>query len=119
MISKNVINYRPKRSFGQGNIFTSVCHSFCSRGGGVWSRGVPPNFRGGLPIFRGVSKFSGGFLQIFGGVSIFSGGGGSPPEYGQRSAGTHPTGMHSCVFKVFSQPHNMLENVRVPTSMVS
>ena len=25
--------YRPKRSFGQGNIFTPVCHSFCSRGG--------------------------------------------------------------------------------------
>ena len=23
-------------------------------------------------------------------------GGGSPPEYSQRSAGTHPTGMHSC-----------------------
>ena len=35
---------------------------------------------------RGSSKFLG--------VSIFSGG--SPPEYGQRSAGTHPTGMHSC-----------------------
>ena len=59
--------------------------------------GVPPNFRGG------------GFLQIFGGVSFFGGvppnfwggclflGGGSPPEYGQRSAGTHPTGMHSCI----------------------
>ena len=36
--------YRPKRSFGQGNIFTSVCHSFCSRGvyffgGGVFFRG--------------------------------------------------------------------------------
>ena len=26
--------YRPKRSFGQGNIFTPVCHSFCSQGGG-------------------------------------------------------------------------------------
>ena len=36
-----------------------------------------PNFRGG-----GCSKFSGG------GVSNFS-------EYGQRLAGTHPTGMHS------------------------
>ena len=29
--------YRPKRSFGQGNIFTPVCHSFCSQGG----RGSP------------------------------------------------------------------------------
>ena len=48
--------YRPKRSFGQGNIFTSVCLS---------TGGVPaPNFRGGA-----CSKFSGGcLLQIFGGV---------------------------------------------------
>ena len=61
----------------------------------------------------GVSNFSGG-LQFFGGV-IFLGGWGiffdfcflwgytTPPppdqtlEYGQRSAGTHPTGMHSCL----------------------
>ena len=26
--------YRPQRSCGQGNIFTPVCHSFCSQGGG-------------------------------------------------------------------------------------
>ena len=26
--------YRPKRSFGQGNVFKRVCHSFCSQGGG-------------------------------------------------------------------------------------
>ena len=25
--------YRPQRSCGQGNIFTPVCHSFCSQGG--------------------------------------------------------------------------------------
>ena len=30
--------YRPQRSCGQGNIFTPVCHSFCSQGGGG---GVP------------------------------------------------------------------------------
>ena len=35
-----------------------------------------PNFRGGVPGPRG------GFLQF--------------SEYGHRSAGTHPTGMHSC-----------------------
>ena len=58
-----------------------------STGGGSGPGGV-----GGL-----VSNFSGGSL-------IFRGGGGPPiflggvlqPEYGQRSAGTHPTGMHSC-----------------------
>ena len=70
-----------------------------------FSGGVSPIFQGGcglqffggrgcgLQFFgRGVSNFSGG-LQ-FGGVSpIFRGG---SLEYGQRSAGTHPTGMHSC-----------------------
>ena len=73
-------HYRPKRSFGQGNIFTSVCHSV--QGGG---RAGLSNFSGGGGW--GVPNFSGG-------------GGGSPPEYGQRSAGTHPTGMHSC-FNMF------------------
>ena len=52
--------YRPQRSCGQGNIFTPVCHSFCSQGGGglpqcmlgyhpppeqtppPWSRPTPP-----------------------------------------------------------------------------
>ena len=40
--------YRPKRSFGQGNIFTSVCQEFCPQGGGVpdqappWIRQVHP-----------------------------------------------------------------------------
>ena len=70
--------YRPKRSFGQGNIFTGVCDSVHKGGclvlgGGVWS-----------PIFRGrggeclVSNFSGGGLvsNFLGGclVSNFSGG---------------------------------------------
>ena len=84
--------YRPKRSFGQGNIFTSVC---LSTGGGACSKfsggcllqifgGVPapnfwggpaPNFRGGclLQIFGGVPapNFRGGLLQISGGSPIF------------------------------------------------
>ena len=37
--------YRPQRSCGQGNIFTCVCHSFCSQGGrGSASvhAGIPP-----------------------------------------------------------------------------
>ena len=65
--------------------------------------GVPggvsaPNFRGGLLqiFFGGVSapnfRWGGDLLQIFwGGWFLqFS-------EYDQRSAGTHPTGMHSCI----------------------
>ena len=67
-------------------------------GGGVCSKfsgGVSAsNFRGMggclLQIFEGVSapNFRGGLLQIFWGGLQFS-------EYDQRSAGTHPTGMHS------------------------
>ena len=61
--------YRPKRSFGQGNIFTGVC---LSTGGGV----PAPNFRGGY-FFGGGVFFRGGIF--FGGVffrggGIFSGG---------------------------------------------
>ena len=90
--------YRPKRSFGQGNIFTGVC---LSTGGGACSK--CSGGRGGA-----CSKFSGGgacskFLGRGGACSKFSGGGPAPKfrgglqfsEYGQRSAGTHPTGMHS------------------------
>ena len=46
-----------------------------------------------------VSNFSGGVSNFSGGgwSPIFLGGGSS--EYDQRSAGTHPTGMHSCFHK--------------------
>ena len=70
--------YRPKRSFGKGNVFTRVCDSV-NRGGAC------SNFPGGGGIFSGGYFFGGG-----GACSIFS-------EYGHRSAGTHPTGMHSCL----------------------
>ena len=57
--------YRPKRSFGQGYIFTDVCHSVNMGGGG-------------LQFFGGVSNFSGGGggLQFFwgGGLQFFRGG---------------------------------------------
>ena len=82
--------------------------------------GVPPNFWGS-PNFRGGSPILGG-LQILGGVSSkflgwfpnfrgvsnfegevsnFEGG-----EYGQRSASTHPTGMHPCfiIMNILDKP---------------
>ena len=43
--------YRPKRSFGQGNIFTSVCHSV-HRGGGRGPGQVPPPSRQAPPPGR-------------------------------------------------------------------
>ena len=70
----------------------------------LFTGGVPaPNFRGrGVP----APNFGGCLLQISGGVpapnfwggacSKFSGGVLQFSEYGHRSAGTHPTGMHSC-----------------------
>ena len=76
--------YRPKRSFGQGNVFTGVCDSVHRGGGGmVWGGwgwygpgGGPPNFRGGGSNFFGRGRVSTGIRSTFG-------------------RGTHPTGMHS------------------------
>ena len=62
--------YRPQQSCGQGNVFTGVCHSFCSQGG---SLETPPQ-AGRTPPPRKQT-----------------------PAYGLRAAGTHPTGMHSCL----------------------
>ena len=134
----HVNHYRPKRRFGQGNVFTPVCHSVHG-GGGYPSmpcrsvRGVSQHALQFSP--RGVSNFGGGVpaclaVQSQGGLQFFGGGwgveegkGGPPnffwegefffdfcflwgyppppcrdqtPEYSQRSAGTHPIGMHSC-----------------------
>ena len=64
-----------KRSLGQGNVFTPVCHSV--RGGWLPSMHHWSHDRGSA---------SGGVEQI-------------PPQttgYGQRAGGTPPTGMHSC-----------------------
>ena len=97
------------------NFWGGVCSNFseggvCSKflGVGGWM-GVCSKFLGvcllqifgvGVGGWMGVcSKFSGGcLLQIFwGGVSAPNFQGGLQfSKYGQRSAGTHPTGMHSC-----------------------
>ena len=138
------IYYRPKRSFGQGNIFTPVCHSvhrggvpgpggvYLVPGGGTWSWGGVPGpggvylvlggctwswggvpgpgavpGPGGVTWSRGVPGPRGVYLVLGGctrGGCTWSGTpprtryppGLQTPEYGQWSAGTHPTGMHSC-----------------------
>ena len=98
--SVDINNYRPKRSFGQGNIFTPVCHSVHR---GVWSREGGLQFFGGVWSWGGLQFFRGEGLQFFGGLQFFFffdfcflWGYPPPLEYGQRSADTHPTGMHSC-----------------------
>ena len=76
--------YRPKRSFGQGNVFTRVCDSV-NRGEGAWSNylggGACSKFSGGGIFFWGVgwgigacSKFWGVPAPNFGGGVFFRGG---------------------------------------------
>ena len=103
-------------------------------GGGWWwsGPGGSSNFFGGVPpnFFGGVLQiFGGGFLQIFwGGSPNFQGG--SPnfvflfffsisfpqkkffwdaplPQDGQCTAGTHPTGMHSCQINLISGKYHI------------
>ena len=109
-----LFHYRPKRSFGQGYIFTPVCHSFCSQGGCGHLTSRPPQTRPPLGPDLPRDQTSPGtrppwtrppWDQTSPGTRPP---GPDPPdqtrhppekqtlEYGRRSAGTHPTGMHSC-----------------------
>ena len=63
-----------KRSLGQGNVFTPVCHSVY-RGGGS----AKPHCRQTVGV--GVGRTPQGRL---------------PPGIRQQAGGTHPTGMHPC-----------------------
>ena len=88
-----------KRSLGQGNIFTDVCHSFCSWWAGLTSQHASQVTRpGGLPA-EGSASIRGGGLHL--------GGLGRAPKdtwnttgYVQQVAGTHPTIMHCCDWKI-------------------
>ena len=102
--------YRPQRSCGQGNVFTGVCLS--TRGGGCLPQCMlgchtppgtrqtppdrepppmenPPGWRA-PPRWRTTTPPDGGPP------------GKQTPAYGLRAAGTHPTGMHSCLLKKLS-----------------
>ena len=109
--------------FSQASVIHSVHRGVYIFGGGIFSGGIflgeyffggvffwGGSFRGvfflGGYIFRG-GYFFGGDIFLGGRGGIFPGGflqisgGGSPPEYGQHSAGTHPTGMHSCLLFLY------------------
>ena len=83
-----------KRSLGQGNSFTPVCHSV--HWGGAWSWG------GLLP---------GGCL-LRGGCLLLGGPGGDPPWTATTAGGTNPTGMHSCYTYTFEKIDLLRVNVR-------
>ena len=72
-----------KRSLGQGNIFTPVCHSV--HGGGEYLVGTPP----GQVHPPGQVLHPPGQVHPPGRYT-------PPPRYGQRVGGMHPTGMQSC-----------------------
>ena len=76
MIFRESIFTARKRSLGEGNIFTSMCQEFCSRGGGGCL--LP----GGACFLRGVCS-QGGLLET--------------PRAATAAGGTYPTGMHSCL----------------------
>ena len=104
------------RSWGVSapNFWGGVCSKFSGRGVSA------PNFRGGclLQIFRGVSEiFWGGlkffFLFFFNFFSPPKNPSGMhthththpPPRDGQCAAGTHPTGIHSCIYVCLQTLH--------------
>ena len=80
--------YRPKRSFGQGNIFTTVCDSV--HRGGVPYQSTPP------PPTSQVHPHPPEHTPLPQMSQVHPPGANITPGYGQRSAGTHPTGIHSC-----------------------
>ena len=129
----NTFYYRPKRSFGQGNVFIGVCHSV--NRGGVPDQAHPPSGRytplAGTPPWQvhplwqvhppgrytplaatppwqlhppgSYTPLAGTPQQVHTPPGRYPPSGRytppqkqKTPEYGQRSAGTHPTGMHSC-----------------------
>ena len=117
--------HRPQRSCGQGNIFTPVCHSFYSQGGGglpqcilgyhplprtsqtpppgtrqtpPWDQADTPRTRQTPPRTRQTPP---GTRQTPPRPGIHPLGTRQTPRkqtpaYGLRAAGMHPTGMHSC-----------------------
>ena len=88
-----------KRSLGQGNIFSSMCQEFCSRGvclSACWDTTTPPPLETGTPLEH---------IPLEEATPPRA----PPPEqtppppcavhagrYGQQAGGMHPTGMLSC-----------------------
>ena len=95
-------SYWLQRSCGQGNIFTPVCHLFCSQGGSASVHaGIPPLEQtppradthpwGQTPPEQTHTPWE--QTPPLPGADPP---GKQTPAYGLRAAGTHPTGMHSC-----------------------
>ena len=80
-----------KQRLGQGNVFTPICQSFCSRGslsGQTPPADIPPS---GQPLDR--------HLPTLGRHPL--------PEMATEVGGTHPTGMHSCYYRTLLMCPNL------------
>ena len=107
----------------QGNIFTSVCQQFCPQGGCAWLHqggmcgcmgGMRGCTRGGVHGFiqGGVHGFiwGGACVVLFRGHAWFIQGGHAwfsqffRIQWDQWAGGTHPTGMHSCLWLKIQYP---------------
>ena len=86
--------YWPQRSCAQGNIFAPVCHSVHRGGSNIPACTDSPRSRHHHPRAdtTPLEQTPPGSRHPPGKQT---------PAYGQRAAGTHPTGMHSCL-KLFS-----------------
>ena len=89
-----IFEYLPSENevLGQGNIFTSVCHSFYPHGWGSASRGEGSAFGGGSVFNGGLYRGKVGQIPYLHRIR---------KGYGRRVGGTHPTGMHSCLGIVY------------------
>ena len=103
--------YRPQRSCGQGNVFTGVCLS-TGDGEGVclsacWDAIPPPPPDGDPPdgapprMERPPDGEPPPRMENPPGWRTPPPPGKQTPAYGLRAAGTHPTGMHSCIVLIF------------------
>ena len=92
-----------KRSLGQSNIFTPVCHSV-HRWGGVWSGGEGACSGG----------WGGGWCLVLGGGACSRGVWSreclvETPRTATAAGGTHPTAMHSCFHAVFAKLSKIID----------
>ena len=116
----------PATKLGQGNIFRSVCQEFCPWGGHAWQGFVcmaGAHARQGV-CGRGAHVWWGGMCSrgacMVGGVYMVGGVHAThtpthtPPTprdtVGHCAGGTHPTGMHSCLF-IYSKYLEFKKNI--------
>ena len=93
----------PATKLGQGNIFRSVCHEFCPRGGGACMAGGMHGRGACMGGMCGRGACVAGGHAWWGCMHAMH----VPPTprdmVGQCAGGMHPTGMHSCFLLCQSQ----------------